>query len=208
MLMFILKGANKVSEQDTNNKQSIKSQRVKSYFILAAKEIIVSEGVENISVRKVADKAGYAYTTIYNYFTDVNELLKAVKDVMIGDVMVEMQVDMQNKIVDLEEIKRSNRVYVNYYIEHPHIFHFFYSYRLNPVSTQPELPDFEKHWEMTYGSFVEKGVIRKEDIHVIAKTIVYSIHGLLALYFSDNGMKEVNLFEDLDSIINHLLGGK
>lgn len=195
-------------EQDTNDKQSIKSQRVKSYFIQAAKEIIVNEGVENVSVRKVADKAGYAYTTIYNYFTDINELLKAVKDDMIRDVMSHMQENMQDKINDLEGIKKSNRAYVKYYMDHPHIFHFFYSYRLNPVSTEPELPDFEKHWEMTYGSFVEKGVIRKEDIHVIAKTMIYSIHGLLALYFSDNGMKEVNLFEDLDSIINHLLGGK
>jgi len=195
-------------ELDTKDKQSIKSQRVKSYFIQAAKEIIMNEGVEYVSVRKVADKAGYAYTTIYNYFTDVNELLKAVKDDMIKDVMVHMQGDMHDKINDLEEIKRSNRAYVTYYINHPHIFHFFYSYRLNPVSTKPELPDFEKHWEMTYGSFVEKGVIRKEDIHVIAKTMIYSIHGLLALYFSDNGMEEVNLFEDLDSIISHLLERK
>ena len=195
-------------EKDTNEKQSIKIQRVKTYFIQAAKEIIVSEGVENVTVRKVAEKAGYAYTTIYNYFTDVNELLKAVKDVMIGDVMCHMQGDMQDKIIDLEEIKRSNRAYVTYYIDHPHIFHFFYSYRLNPESTEPELPDFEKHWEMTYGSFVEKGVIKKDDIRVIAKIMIYSIHGLLALYFSDNGMKEENLFEDLDSIINHLLGGK
>ncbi|WP_373482800.1 TetR/AcrR family transcriptional regulator [Acetobacterium sp.] len=195
-------------EEDKNNKQSIKSQRVKSYFIQAAKEIIMSEGVENVSVRKVAEKAGYAYTTIYNYFTDVNELLKAVKDVMIEDVMCHMQGEMLGKVIDLEEIKRTNRAYVTYYIEHPHIFHFFYSYRLNPESTQPELPDFEKHWEITYGSFVEKGVIRMADIGVIAKIMIYSIHGLLALYFSDNGMKEENLLEDLDSIINHLLGGK
>jgi AcrR family transcriptional regulator len=195
-------------EQGTNDKQSIKSQRVKSYFIQAAKEIIMSEGVENVSVRKVADKAGYAYTTIYNYFTNVNDLLKAVKDVMIEDVMFHMQGDMKDKIIDLNEIKRSNRAYVKYYLEHPYIFLFFYSYRLNPESTQPELPDFEKHWEMTYGSFVEKGVIRKMDIPVIAKIIIYSIHGLLALYFSDNGMKEEELFEDLDSIINHLLGGQ
>ncbi len=194
-------------EQDINDKRSIKSQRVKSYFIQAAKEIIISEGVENVSVRKVADKAGYAYTTIYNYFTNVNDLLRAVKNVMIGDVMFHMQADMKGKIIDLNEMKRFNRAYVKYYIEHPYIFLFFYSYRLNPESTQPELPDFEKHWEVTYGSFAEKGVIKKEDIPVIAKIMTYSIHGLLALYFSDNGMKEEDLFVDLDSIINHLLGG-
>jgi AcrR family transcriptional regulator len=194
-------------QKDPSTRQSMKNQRVRSYFIQAAKEIILCEGVENVSVRKIADKAGYAYTTIYNYFTDTNDLLRAVKDVMIQDVMQHLQGDSGDKIIDLEEVRRSNRTYAKYYIENPNIFYFFYSYRLSPVSTKPELPDFDKHWEMTYRSFVESGTIRKKDVPVIAKTMIYSIQGLLALYFSDNGMTEENVYRDLDSIINHLLGG-
>lgn len=197
-----------MATQISKDKQALKTQRVKSYFIQATKEIIIHEGVECVSVRKVADKAGYTYTTIYNYYANVNELLKAVKDEMIKDVMLHMQGEIQEELIGLEQIKRMNRMYVAYYMDHPHIFHFFYLYRLSPESTEPEVPDFEKQWETTYSSFVERGIIQKEDIPVIAKTMIYTIHGLLSLFFSDNGMKKEALFNDLDAIANHLLGGK
>ena len=79
-----------MKENKQKDKQSIKNKRVKSYFVEAAKGIILSEGVENVSVRKVADRAGYTFTTIYNYFRDLNELLQEVKNVMIQDVIVYM----------------------------------------------------------------------------------------------------------------------
>ena len=50
-----------------NNKE-LKEQRIKGYFIQAAKEILVGEGIKSLSVRSVSERAGYSYTTIYNYF--------------------------------------------------------------------------------------------------------------------------------------------
>ncbi len=193
-------------KNEANKKHSLKNKRVKSFFIQAAKEIIISEGVENLSVRKVADRAGYTFATIYNYFKDVNELLQEVKAEMIQDVMESIQGKATDEIFDLEDIKRGNRIYVDYYIMHPNVFHFFYSYRFNPVSTEPhKLPDFEEIWKKTYQGFVLNGIIQESQISVISKTIIYSLHGLLALYFSDNGMTIENLYYDLDSITDHLL---
>ena len=54
---------------------TIKANRVKSYFIEAAKEIIIKEGPENVSVRKIANLSGYSYGSIYNYYTELNELM-------------------------------------------------------------------------------------------------------------------------------------
>jgi AcrR family transcriptional regulator len=198
-----------MSIKDTKDKQSLKNQRVKSYFIQAAKEIILSEGVENVSVRKVADRAGYTFTTIYNYFKDVNELLSDVKTEMIKDVMIHTQGGLPEKIYDLEDIRKSSRTYVEYYIARPHIFRFFYSYRLDPVAAAPaEVPDFEKLWMETYRGFVMDGVLRETEIPVVAKTIIYTLHGMLALYFSDNGMTTEILYDELDKIIEYLLKGR
>lgn len=45
-------------------------QRVRmiKYFIDATIEIIEKEGYEGVTIRKVADIAGYNSATIYNYF--------------------------------------------------------------------------------------------------------------------------------------------
>ncbi len=198
-----------MSEKEPKEKQSIKNQRVRSYFIQAAKEIILKEGVENVSVRKVADQAGYAFTTIYNYFKDLNELLQEVKNAMIQDVMIHTQGKIPDKIYDLDDIKKTNHTYAEYFIERPHIFRFFYSYRLNPMkTTPPELPDFERLYRETYRGFVMNGAIKESEVPVVAKTIVYTIHGLLALYFSDNGMIKDIVYEELDRITEYLLEGR
>ncbi len=45
-----------------------------SYFINAAADIIEKEGIDKVTIRKVADIAGYNSATIYNYFEDLSHL--------------------------------------------------------------------------------------------------------------------------------------
>lgn len=45
------------------------------FFIEAAQEIMAKEGIEAITLRKVADLAGYNGATLYNYFKDLDHLI-------------------------------------------------------------------------------------------------------------------------------------
>jgi AcrR family transcriptional regulator len=189
-----------------NERQSLKNQRVRSYFVQAAKKIILDEGVENVSVRKVADLAGYTYSTIYNYFNNLNELLQDVKTDMIHDLIEHMKKTQPQKVFNTDDIKKQNRLYVEYFIQNPNVFSFFYSYRLHPVQKDPaEIPDFSVQYMETYHVFVERGIIKESEVMILAKTLIYSIQGLLALYFSDNGMSIEMLNEELDQVADFLL---
>lgn len=53
---------------------NVKQKRVMVYFIAAAKELLETEGVEHLTARKVAARAGYNSATLYNYFEDMEEL--------------------------------------------------------------------------------------------------------------------------------------
>lgn len=194
-------------KNDHIEKQSVKAQRVKAYFIEAAKQIILDEGVENVSIRKVADRAGYTFTTIYNYFKDLNELLQETKTLMISDVMAHMKKTAPEKINEANDVKRANRKYIEYYLDRPNVFRFFYSYRLHPAeATQTQVLDFGEMYAETYRIFALKGMIREEDIPIVAKTIIFALHGLLALYYSDNGMTKEMLCDELDKTTGYLLG--
>lgn len=57
------------------NKKIIQKKRMMGYFIDAANQIIEKEGIEAVTIRKVADIAGYNSATLYNYFNDLNHLL-------------------------------------------------------------------------------------------------------------------------------------
>ena len=63
------------------DKKEIQERRMKGYFIDATKELLKGEGLSAVSVRSVADKAGYSYATLYNYFKDLNDLIfECVRD--------------------------------------------------------------------------------------------------------------------------------
>ena len=189
-----------------SKRNSIKSERIRSYFIGAAKEIIIRDGVESVSVRKVANLAGYSYATIYNYFCDLNALLQETKQCMIRDMAAYMGSVQGGNISGLDEIKKLNRLYALYYLEHPHVFRFFYSYRLtNEPKVIEQYFDYEASWRSTYQCFVTDGTIREEDISIVGKTVIYVLHGLLALFFSDNGLTQEALFSEMDQSTEYLL---
>lgn len=68
-----------------NNKKDMRRNIRKSYFINAAAKIIEDEGIDAITVRKIADIAGYNSSTLYNYFENLEHLtflaaMKFIKD--------------------------------------------------------------------------------------------------------------------------------
>ncbi len=183
-----------------------KNERVKSLFLQAAKEIIINDGVDKVTVRKIAEMTGYSYATIYHYFSDLNDLLLEVKTVMIGDLMDYMKLHKADPLDGLEAIKKENHIFIDYFIEHPKIFIYFYSYRLDYSKTEYAVKtDIGENYGEIYQSFVARGLIKKEDVSVIAKTIIYSVYGTLALYFSNNGLTKNKLYEDIDQIIEFLI---
>jgi len=186
-------------------KNDIKTQRIKRYFLEATKQIILTEGVEGVSARKIAKIAGYSYATTYNYFKDINQLLGETKALMVTDVSKYIQETMCFPIISIEDIKMLFRAYLQYYLSHPHIFRFFYFYRLSDDEAQKERYDFSDSWTWTFRFLVEEGSMKETEVEYCAKSLIYSAHGLLALFFSGNGITEEMMFADLDKIIDYIL---
>ncbi len=57
------------------NKKEIQKKRMMSYFIEATNKIIEEDGIEEVTIRKVSDLAGYNSATLYNYFDNLDHLI-------------------------------------------------------------------------------------------------------------------------------------
>lgn len=195
-------------------RQEIKKQRMKTYFLEAAIQAVKNEGADQLTVRKVADAAGYSYATIYNYFKDLNALLWETRQLMILELVEAVKSKMSAPVKDKEDIKKVFKIYMGYFFENPEVFRFFYFYPL----TKPEFesigcpgdqshdPDFSSMWSETFGAFVQNGILSPEDIEIVAKLMIYSVQGLLTLRFSSAGdMTEDQAYQDLEKIVDHLL---
>jgi AcrR family transcriptional regulator len=55
-------------------RKEIQTARMWRYFLDAASELIQEKGLHRITIREIADGAGYTSSTVYNYFRDLSHL--------------------------------------------------------------------------------------------------------------------------------------
>jgi AcrR family transcriptional regulator len=138
------------------SKKELQERRMKGYFIDAAKELLKGEGLSAVSVRSVADKAGYSYATLYNYFRDLNDLIfECVKD-----FQAECELAVQRKTSESgqgqDRIKATVLAYVQYFTEYSGIFELFFLERMSSIGNKKPVAESiykfldklcEPHWE-------------------------------------------------------------
>jgi AcrR family transcriptional regulator len=104
-----------------SNKE-IQEQRMRGYFIQATKEILRGEGLRNVSVRNIAERAGYSYATLYNYFKDIKDLIfECVKDFQ-AECEDHVRRETKNSARGKEKIEAIVKAYVKYFVQYPGIF--------------------------------------------------------------------------------------
>lgn len=185
-----------------NSNQDIKKERIKSYFMEAAKEIIMTDGVDGISVRRVAEKAGYSYATIYNYYQDLQALLWDVKMALVVELR-EYLINNIPKQQNQEDMKTIFYAYVSYYVKYPNIFKFFYLY---PLENQKDSSDklFSMFDCISLEAFQDFSSAKFPNAEIAAKTCIYAVHGMLMLFFSTNGMTKDTLHDDISELLDYL----
>ncbi len=120
-------------------KREIQEQRMRGYFIEATKSLIQSEGVKSVSVRNIADQAGYSFATMYNYFKDAKVLIfECVK--IFQDECEEFVLNRVGiSTVGIQRIKLITKAYVHYFMEYPGIFDLFFIEKLGTVGKPEEM---------------------------------------------------------------------
>jgi len=171
-----------------SNKE-IQEQRVRAYFIQATKEILSGEGLRNVSVRNIAERAGYSYATLYNYFKDLKDLIfECVKDFQV-ECEEHVQRETNNSARGKEKVKAIVKAYVKYFVQYPGIFDLFFLEKINDVGSKQATIDLictflDRLCADEWDYCVSKKIV-SADIAVIKRNqITYTIAGLLLLYIN------------------------
>ncbi|MCW3489702.1 TetR/AcrR family transcriptional regulator [Dethiobacter alkaliphilus] len=193
------------------DKKAIQRRRMERYLIDAAKTIIRDEGVEAVTVRKVADLAGYSYTTMYNYFTDLNELLWYVAADFLDEIIELLENAGQRHPHDgVEALKEGYRAYINYFLENPTIYRFTFFAKLGEppakVAEKMSAPVLAQKQIEALAQCAKEGLLQLEDAPVVGGLITTFVHGLLLFYFSERmQVKENELISRMEQTIDYLI---
>lgn len=79
-----------------------KQRSIMAMFINAAADICKTKGMDGISIRSVASKAGYSSATLYLYFDDINQLVALASISYLREYAADLARDL-DKIEDTKE---------------------------------------------------------------------------------------------------------
>ena len=109
------------------DKKDIKKKRMLKIFINATTEVIKKEGIDNVTIRKVADIAGYNSATIYNYFDNCKQLVFFAATNFISDYVEEMPCYIENSKNSLEKLIKMWECFTLYSFKNPKIYYAIFS---------------------------------------------------------------------------------
>ena len=191
--------------------KELQEQRMKGYFIQSTKELLRGEGLRAVSVRNIAEQAGYSYATLYNYFRDVNDLIfECVKDFQEECEAIVLE-ETKSIPRGTERLKGIVTSYAKYFVQYPGIFELFFIERVSDISRQTHSIDLidsfldrlcSEEWDYC----LQAGIFEEEEAERIQDLLKYTVTGLLLFYIN---RKKPETYADfiriMDGQMNHLL---
>ncbi len=101
------------------------------YFIDAAAQIIAEEGIEGVTIRKVADLAGYNVATVYNYFSNLEHLIFFAAMRFTREYVCSLPDYIKTTSNALEKYLRIWECFCHYSFSKPLIYHAIFFTKLN-----------------------------------------------------------------------------
>ena len=175
--------------------KEIQRKRMMTYFMDAAKEIIKEEGVKGLTARKVGEKAGYSYATIYNYFSDLNTLLTYCVFDFLEDCHKYLLSFKNDSLDSKEQLITYSLEYFKYFTENPDMFQLIF---IEELGKPPEellknsVPSVSLLLKENIARCAKEGHLPERNIQLIQDLIGSSIHGKLLYFLKRRNTEELN----------------
>lgn len=182
--------------------KSLNKKRMMLYFINATEELIDEIGMENLTLRNIADRAGFNSATIYNYFENLEHLIFFAAMGYIKEYVDGLNTYIANAKNAMDKFLMIWECFCDYSFDKPEIYNaiFFPNldkkidhyindyYELFPlelkmddetVSSMLHKSDIIKRAEITVAVCVSEGFIRPEDANKLNDMTLIIYEGIL-----------------------------
>jgi len=187
--------------------KALQEERIRGYFIEATKEILKGEGSRALSVRNIAERAGYSYATLYNYFKDQTELISLSLLDFKDECRDAINSNIRKSRPGKEEIVSIVVGYVNYFVQYPGVFDLFYIEKLASNTVNEEVIRFlDTLCEDDWNYLIKSNFYDEQEVKLLRLTLNSAIIGLLISYLKRNTPKDYKSFlRDVKSTIDIIL---
>lgn len=211
----------------SNNKEK-QRKRMLAYFIEATSKIIESDGIENVTIRKVADLAGYNSATLYNYFEDLDHLIFFASMKYLEEYNIELSKSINKLDSSIDIFLKTWECFSKFSFANPKIFYniFFSKHKDKLKETITEyyeiFPEelgenegvilsmlkykyiFDRN-RIIMCPLIHDGIIMREKFDIINRTMIYSYQSLLYESTINSEKTIEQLTEEIMEIVRFLI---
>jgi len=191
----------KVKEKLENKKKTI---------LQAAKEVLIEENYNGISIKSIAKKAGIATGTFYLYFSNKDQLVETVVDEMYKKLLNSIKNKRSQHLNVLDKLKASMEATIDLFIKEQNLAKILIVHipAVN-LAFNLKLHDFEQELiELTKSDLkelIEEGYLPNQDIEISAMAFVGSFRQVIMNWLNE-GMPR-NLESAYETLIEYNLRG-
>jgi AcrR family transcriptional regulator len=162
----------------------VQRAEVRRSILAATEELLVDEGFEGFSMRRLADRCGYTTPTIYHHFGDkaglIDELLEERFAQMID------RIDQVPELDDhVERLRAQLAAFVEFGLENPTHYSLLMAPRPRDMPPPPESVDRSRaRIGSTLEQLAQQGRLQLADIDEAIQCIWVMLHGLISTRIS------------------------
>ena len=159
---------------------------LKNALIKAGTEILGSEGLGGLSLRKVAKQAGVSHAAPYSHFTDKQALIAAISTEGFKQLYSQIEAVKETYQTNPETLLiEAAWAYVQFALNTPDRFKLMFS---SVLDKEKAYPDFVEASQKNFHQVVEiveicqrAGILKSGDPELIALSLWGSVHGFISL---------------------------
>ncbi|MGE5380626.1 MAG: TetR/AcrR family transcriptional regulator [Methylocystaceae bacterium] len=180
---------------------------LKEALIEAGIELINQEGLDKLSLRKVASICGVSQAAPYSHFQSKDDLLQAMRDYVLAQFMEALEKPISLYGPDEERaLIEMGKSYVMFFINNPQYFKFIFSEQCMQVYLSIEMdetdnfPPFKLMKDIAVPILAAKG-IAKEKVEDAVISLWATVHGLASIATMKNVHYDKDWGEKVEDII-------
>lgn len=188
-------------------RKQMEKEAIRKKILDAASEILVEEGYDKLSIRKIANKIEYSPGIIYHYFKDKGEIIAFIVEEEYGRIL-KMISDIQlNEESPEKTLEETFRAYIELMLETPEKFRTILMNDIEAVQEKVNIlgRGISKERKSLQGLCsmiecgIEKGKFREMDVELTAQIIWTSTYGLISRLIIERNIPK----DQKERLINH-----
>ena len=172
------------SETPAERRRQQQREDARRAILDATEALLVEDGYERFSMRRLAGRCGYTAPTIYHYFGDKQGLVDALLEERFDELVGALR-DLPAAEGDdpLEIIRERSRAFVRFGLENPIHYRLLTVAREPGVDPPPAAEAARDFLQRPWDELAEKGRLRN-DAETAQRALWAALHGLLSLHSS------------------------